>query len=230
MNKKIRVICLNTNEIFESAIEASEKYLISINGIRECCLRKRKTAGKINGEKGVWMYYKDYSLLSSEEVEVIYNTLKNNHCRKIKVICLNTKEIFNSIVEASKKYNVNASSIISSCKGKIQSAGKIEGRKIRWMYYDDYIKLTDEEIEQILNKKSLKKNEHSTLYNKRNIICLNTKEIFDSIGKASAKYNINKSTLSLCCNNKRKSAGKINGEKGQWMFYDDYLKLESNSI
>lgn len=230
MNKKIQVICLNTNEIFESSIEASEKYSININGIRECCLRKRKTAGKINGEKGVWMYYRDYSLLSSEEVEVTYNTLKNTPCRKVKVICLNTKEIFDSIAEAGKKYNVNASSIIASCKGKIQSAGKIECKKIRWMYYDDYTKLTDEEMEQILNEKSLKKNEPRIIYNNRSIICLNTKEIFDSIGKASAKYNINKSTLSLCCNNKRKSAGKINGEKGQWMFYDDYLKLESNSI
>lgn len=230
MNHKIQVICLNTNEIFESAIEASDKYLISINGIRECCLRKRKTAGKINGEKAVWMYYKDYSLLSSEEVEVMHNTLKNNPGRKIKVVCLNTKEVFNSIVEAGKKYNIHESTIISSCKGKIQSAGKTDSKKIKWMYYDDYIKLSDEEIEQILNKKSLKKNGNRTLCNNRNIICLNTKEIFDSIGKASEKYNINKSTLSLCCNKKRKSAGKINGEKGQWMFYDDYLKLESNSI
>ena len=58
------------------------------------------------------------------------------------VICLNTKEIFNSILEASKKYNTYDSSISTCCKGKIKSSGKhpITGEKLRWMYYDDYLK------------------------------------------------------------------------------------------
>ena len=63
---------------------------------------------------------------------------KDSLCKCI--ICLNTKEIFNSILEASKKYN---STIISQCcQGKKKSAGKLfNGTKLKWMYYDEYIKL-----------------------------------------------------------------------------------------
>ena len=61
------------------------------------------------------------------------------------VICLTTGETFDSLTDASEKYNVNISSISACCKGKPhnKSAGKhqITKEPLEWMYYDEYIKL-----------------------------------------------------------------------------------------
>ena len=53
----------------------------------------------------------------------------------------------------------------------------------------------------------------------RKIICITTGEKFVSTKEASEKYNICKSSIYACCNNKRKSAGKLsNGIKLVWKF------------
>lgn len=56
------IICLTTNEIFNSQKEAGEKYHISSNNICQCCSHKTKSAGKHpeTGEKMVWMFYEEY--------------------------------------------------------------------------------------------------------------------------------------------------------------------------
>ena len=63
--------------------------------------------------------------------------LKNN----VKVICLNTLEIFNSLNEAADKYNILYVCISSCCRKISKSAGKLpDGTKLKWMYYDEYLK------------------------------------------------------------------------------------------
>jgi len=61
---------------------------------------------------------------------------KNNVLNSKKVICLTTNKIFNSILEASKEYKTNKSSISKCCKGKMKSAGKHPetGEKLIWEY------------------------------------------------------------------------------------------------
>jgi group I intron endonuclease len=66
---------------------------------------------------------------------------KNSKVSK-SVICLNINEIFNTITEASLKYNINHASISAVCKNKRKSARKdSDGNKLHWMYYSDYKKL-----------------------------------------------------------------------------------------
>ena len=50
------VICLTTKRIVYSASEGSEYYNCNANNIRLCCKGKRKSSGKLNGEKLVWRY------------------------------------------------------------------------------------------------------------------------------------------------------------------------------
>ena len=52
------VYCIELNEYFISASEAGRKYNININSISQCCLKKRKSAGKhpTTGEKLHWIY------------------------------------------------------------------------------------------------------------------------------------------------------------------------------
>jgi len=65
----------------------------------------------------------------------------------------------------------------------------------------------------------------------KQIICLNTNEIFNSITEAHNKYNILVSNISVCCRNIKKSAGKhpITGEKLIWMYYEDW-KVKQNEL
>lgn len=52
-----------------------------------------------------------------------------------KVFCINTDEIFNSMINAGQKYNVKASSISKCCQGKRKSAGKLpDGTRLKWQY------------------------------------------------------------------------------------------------
>jgi len=154
--------------------------------------------------------------------------LKN---RRIQVICLNTKEKFNSIADASKKYNVTDSGISKCCLGKQKTTRNYETKEeFLWMYYDEYMIKS-----QVIGwyEKYIKDNEKYTkeynTYNKvsAKVICLTTDKIFDSISDGAREYKLNVSSISRCCNNEYKSAGKhpITGEKMVWMFYDEYIKI-----
>ena len=57
-NRVRAVYCIELNEYFYSASEASRKYNIKVSNITECCLGHRKSAGKhpITGEKLHWVY------------------------------------------------------------------------------------------------------------------------------------------------------------------------------
>lgn len=138
---------------------------------------------------------------------------------RIKVICLTTREIFDSQKEAKLKYNIQGSSISQCCYGKLKTCGKDPTTKesLQWMFYDEYI---------IKNKTVGWYEEYMNSHNySSKIICLTTGEIFNSQTEASKKYNIRRQNISKCCNNKLQSVGEhpITKEPLQWMFYNTYI-------
>lgn len=123
-----KVICLNTMQIFDSIIEASKQTGISKNAIQQCCSPKSKcvSAGEINGERSVWKYYNE-----NESYE--YIPYKREYKTPIfPVYCITTNEWFDNARIAGEKYNVNPSSISSCCRGKLNSAGKLNGQPLKW--------------------------------------------------------------------------------------------------
>lgn len=59
----------------------------------------------------------------------------------VKVICVTTNEIFNSVKQAATTYNLKNTSIVACCRNKLQSTGKLkDGTKLVWMYYDEWEK------------------------------------------------------------------------------------------
>ena len=115
----------------------------------------------------------------------------------------------------AEKYNVGNTSISNCCNEELKSAGKLDdGTPLVWMYYRDYLNITEEE------KRNKMKEADSR------VILLNTNEIFSSITEGAKEYNINQGNISQCCNKKLKSAGKhpVTGEKLIWMFYSEYNK------
>ena len=66
------------------------------------------------------------------------------------VFCIDTDEKFDTILDASIKYNVDNSSIGKCCKSqnKCKYAGKlVDGTKLHWMYFEEYIKNRTDKID-----------------------------------------------------------------------------------
>lgn len=63
--------------------------------------------------------------------------------------------------------------------------------------------------------------------NSLKVICLTTNEIFEYMGDAAKKYNLDRSNLTKCCKGKTKWCGTHpnNKEKLKWMYLDDYKAL-----
>ena len=64
----------------------------------------------------------------------------------------------------------------------------------------------------------------------KKVMCVTTGETFNTIKDASDHYNVSISGISLCCNIKRKSAGKLNGVRLQWKYLEDYDDNESKAV
>ena len=148
-----------------------------------------------------------------------------NHHSAVKVVLLNTKEVFGTLKEASKKLHLYAPQIRVSCLRKTICDSKIDdkGYVYCFAYYDDYIKMTDEQIINRLKSDTANRNRKIIT---DSIVCLNTKEIFSSFKEALEKYpNASRSGIGMCCNAKfpTKSSGHLpNGDRLVWVYYSEY--------
>lgn len=55
--KRKKVLCVTTGEVFEGIGIAARKYNVHSANISNCCKGRCKSTGNINGEKLVWEYY-----------------------------------------------------------------------------------------------------------------------------------------------------------------------------
>lgn len=122
--RSVKVINLDTLEVFVSVTEASEKYGIDTGNIIACCQRKARGKHGVRVKAGGyrWMYYEEYL----EKGDVVGNPVNK---RFKKVINLDTGEIFETAAEAGKKSNLDPSQIGKVCRGKQKTCGGY-----RWAY------------------------------------------------------------------------------------------------
>ena len=152
------VYCIEENKIYSSVDEFSQEKNINKSSVRNTLNRKYRSI-KMN-EHILW--YDEYIKMSKEEIKEYINWcnkprsydyligIKPNNKPK-KTVCITTGEIFDSINLSSSKYNIRASSISAVCKNKRNHAGKLsDGTPLKWMYYEDFLKLPQEEQNEIL--------------------------------------------------------------------------------
>ena len=122
--------------------------------------------------------------------------LGSENWKSVKVINLDTMEIFDSITLASNKYKINNSNIASVCMRKEVGKHGIRLRAggYRWLYYDEYIEKGD--LTKELKRKHFK-----------SVINLDTGEIFKTIAEAGKKYSIDSSQLAKVCKGRGKTCG-----------------------
>lgn len=138
---KKAIVCLNTGVIFGSITDASKEYNIKHQSISACCKGDLYSAGEIEGIRLVWKYKEEYEKLTTQQIQNIINIAQIKTKGGKAVICINTLEIFNTVADASREYNIKSDETISRCcKGKQKSAGKHPetGKKLVWMYLEDY--------------------------------------------------------------------------------------------
>lgn len=207
-----KVICITTGDIFNSMAEAANKFKLSTQSISKNCTGERKSVGfYTHGQALQFAYYKEGKKYRERDIGNLQQTRR--------VVCTNTKEIFDTVNEAARKYELSQGSISKCCMGQIRSAGKLpSGEYSVWVYEEDY----DESKDYSFHRHKGKHNPKA-----RSVICLNTLEVFDTITDAAQRINIiSSSKISMVCRGERKSCGKLpNGEKLKWMYYDEFKAL-----
>ncbi|PFA84002.1 GIY-YIG nuclease family protein [Bacillus thuringiensis] len=133
-----KVVLTNTGEVFETAAQGAKKYNLSQGSVLSCCGGRIKSAGKLpNGEYSVWVYEDEYD---SNKNYYFHRHKGSHNPRAKKIICLTTGEIFETMTEAAKKYNIssNGCKISLACTGKRKHVGRLpDGTKLAWSYYEE---------------------------------------------------------------------------------------------
>jgi hypothetical protein len=99
-----RVICINTGIIYDSANQAAREMNLSSGSIRRVC-------------KGLRKSHKDFFFSYFEEGKEYFMPERAKNGLKKKVVNIDTGEIFNSLEEASKKYNLRRGSLSNHLNG-----------------------------------------------------------------------------------------------------------------
>lgn len=135
------VICITTKKIFNTVTEGAMYYRCLQGHISNVCNGKENFASKLpDGTPLVWMYLEDYEKVTEEEINKkikdAEKLIKNRPNAK-SVICITTNAVFYTAKDGGIYYNCDASSIISCCRGKRKSTGKLpDGTKLVWRYIE----------------------------------------------------------------------------------------------
>ena len=210
-----KVYCIDNDTIYESAETArKELNIYSKTQIQKVCNQKQHI---VEGYHFLW--YDEYIKMSKQDIdEYVKKCNKSN--KYTKVICLETKEVFDRIIDACLKYGTKYSNswLVVACKEGRTCMTDKDGTPLHWMYYDEYLEAIKNNREIIIHKNT----------NVKSIICITHGAIFKKIKDACTQYNICKDSIIDCCKGRRKEAKKL-----QWMYYEDFLKLpqeEQNEI
>lgn len=173
-------------------------------------MKKRGTIYKIENKENGKVYVGQTIQNFRDRVYAHKNKLKHN------------KHYNNYLQNAWNKYGSNNFRFKVIKKVSINKLDKIEKKYIK--KYKNINKSYNIELggnnKKVMAKETIKKIADSQ---KKKVILLNTMEIFESIKKASKKYNVKHNGISSCCNKKRDHAGQMN--KNEWMvwrFLEDY--------
>lgn len=135
-----KVICLETMKVYDTLTQAQKE--TGATKISDCCrhTKKHKSSNGLH-----WEYYDEYlseqdykdilEWLVEEENENKHHKMSDENKKKlvdmcsVSVVCVETGEMFNSIADACRVYNVSPSDVCYCCKGKRKTA-----KGFRWEY------------------------------------------------------------------------------------------------
>ena len=223
-----KVYCIETDTVYDSVNDATQKLNITFNvGIYRMCRKERKTKS-VNGYHFLW--HDDFINMTQKDIDEFMDYCNDNNNHK-KTICLETGEIFDTCTSAADKYATSeisgTSNIARSCRNVgMTSYCREDGLSLHWMYYDEYLTKTPQEIYDIKH----------TFKETRPIICLSYNTVYKNATEASRNCGVKISNTSIrtACKREFGQAGVLpNKHKLTWMYYDLFVELpieEQNDI
>lgn len=181
---------------------------------------------------------RDKTILSKYNKEdLMYNHHSeiDNKRRRRKIICLTTGKDFDSITLGAKFYHISTGRV-GACleenrERKTYSAGRDNaGKPLIWMYYEDYIDASLDEIFKRMKKGGLINKNREITYNlekvmkikqKKEVYHILTGNIYESVKIASLVTHSSENIIKHQCKN-----GTKRGER-EWMYYEEYLKEQN---
>lgn len=227
-----KIICLETKQVFESIKDASKQMNINDTSIGKVCRGKRNTAGGYT-----FKYFDVY------EAETNTKPKTTTIIEPKAVQCIETGQVFNSIAEAGRTLQIDASSIGKVCRGKL---AKVKGLTFKYYNKETHIEEIKQEnpikeipveeeltVTELLNQitqpvEEVKENPVFEENNIKRVLCIETGKIFNTLGEAAKTMNISKSSIGKVCRGVNKSAGgytfKYITEKTNEEWFGEYLK------
>ena len=140
-----KVYCYENNAVYNSARECAKKL-----GVTRTCVYDALAGKTVLANKNHIIWYDKYVEMTTDEKEEWSKMVSKGR----KIICITTSEVFVRVIDVYKKYNIAKTTMNRCLKKQSLSAGKLpDGTKLQWMYYDDFLKLSIEKQNEILNRK-----------------------------------------------------------------------------
>jgi hypothetical protein len=119
-----KVICVETQEIFNCIKDIERKYSINHSHISAACRGRYKVVGGYH-----WSYYNNTLDIDTKKNKDSYKEIRP---LSKKVKCMETNKIYRSIGEAGRDTKISSSSISRCCSGKIETV-----KNFHWAYYKE---------------------------------------------------------------------------------------------
>lgn len=146
--------------------------------------------------------FEDLEVRKQHSLTRIGKHLGAEHVNSRPVVCLDTGKEYAGLSEASRETGLNRTSISACCRKKYSNVAGFH-----WMYKEDYERLTQEEINEII----------FTYNNFQQVVCLETEKCYRSIFEAAKDTGIHHTSILRCAHRKKKEA------KGtHWVLYEDF--------
>lgn len=134
------------------------------------------------------------------------------------VVLLNTGERFPSIESAMNEYFLNFNHIGRCCKYKGDFGGTFGNDILVWRYEEDYNKMTEEEINELLGNRDT------------DIILVNEGREFKLLQEASEYADVSESRIHACLRGATNYCRVPNKKRLIWMYRKDYKKLSKEQV
>lgn len=191
---------LETGEVYPSSNQAARELGLGLPSISYCINHITRVNNcywcyvdqlKDLSEESRKQKLEEYQQIISERHEAVYDT------KRRKVICLDTKQIFKSIVAASQSIGMNDVAVGGAIRGDYRVGGYF------WQYVDVLPNLEDETIQKELKRLEDKVANNQPFTKSRKVQCIETGEIFESTVKASRSQGGCDSVVSIAISKNR---------------------------
>lgn len=247
--RKIMIICIETQQLFESTKDVEKTFGFFKGSIRRVLNFPEKSNNLFGGYH--WAYVDDVEKIKSMEnfigkpsetkeerreriaAKIRQNSRPRTYSQEYRevlskrssksVVCIETQEIFRSgkeAVRALKKFGVTPGGLSSAISGRFETCGGYH-----WAFTNDLERI--EQLKQYIGKprdttpSSIKANKAAMKVVTRKIICIETQVTYSSIAEASRALHTDHTNISAAVNGRAIFAAGYH-----WAYLDDIERQE----